>query len=122
MSDSAANHGYPTVLVAIDDAEARSTLLEGLRQDDYSILEAPDLPGMIEVVLTQSKPIHLLLVDVGTEKRQWAKRLKNHRPHMVVIVVAANQNEQDPDVLTPELALVAVHGFFRNREAKRTQT
>jgi DNA-binding response OmpR family regulator len=120
-NDSAAN-AYPTVLVAVDDAEARRTLVDGLRQDDYNILEAPDLATMVEGVLTHATPIHLLLVDAGTEKLQWATRLKNHRQRMTVFVVAVHQQELDRDVLTPERALAAVQGFFRNREAKRTQT
>ena len=109
------NCGLQTVLVAVDDAETRRTLVDGLRQDDRNILEAPDLPSMVEAVLTQSKPIHLLLIDVGTDKRTWATRLMNHRQKMIVFLVAEHQDGQLPDVLTPTLALSAVRAFFKSR-------
>jgi DNA-binding response OmpR family regulator len=110
---SEAKHGYPTVLVAIDDNETRRTLVDNLSQDDYNILEAPDLPSMIETVLTESRPIHLLVIDPSTEKRSWATRLKNRRREMTVLLVARRQEGQLPDVLNPTLALTTIRTFFK---------
>src|SRR5215471_17008270 len=88
----ATNTEFLTVLVAHEDTELRRRLISDLNQGTYNVLEAPDLPSMIEIVLTQTKPIHVLLTDASTDKRQWASRLKSHRPKMTVWFV---ENWQD---------------------------
>ena len=102
---------YPTVVVAHNDAELRSTLADRLRQDGYNVLEADDLPSMVEIVLTQTRPLHLL-TDPSTDTRTWAKRLKHHRPEMIVWFVDRPHLELPSDVLTPEIALTTVRGFL----------
>ena len=110
-------HGYPTILIAIDDPETRRSMVDGLCQQDYNILEAPDLISMVVAVLTQSRTV-LLLIDENTEKRIWALRLKNHKREMIVLPVAEHQHTEDPDVLTPKLALVTVRNLFMTEATK----
>ena len=105
------NQHLPTVLVAHDDTELRSALVDSLRHDGYGVLEADDLPSMVETILTQTRPLHLL-TDPSTAKRTWARRLKNHRPNMVVWFVERHHHESASDVLTPEHALAAIREFF----------
>jgi DNA-binding response OmpR family regulator len=77
MNASEKNQGSHTILVAHDDTELRRTLIEDLRRGEYTVFEAPDLPTMIEIVLTQDKSIHLVLTDTSTDKRSWAARYRS---------------------------------------------
>jgi CheY-like chemotaxis protein len=106
------NHGLPTVLVAHDDPELRSNLSDRLREDGYDVLEADDVPSLVEMVLTQTRPLHLL-TDPSAEKRTWAIRLRNHRRNMVVWFVDRPHPELPSDVLTPEIALATIREFFK---------
>jgi hypothetical protein len=93
------------------DNQTRSTLAASLRQYGIHVLEADDLPDMVEIVLTQTRPIHLL-IDDSPDKRIWATRLTRHRPKMNVWFVARYQHELSPDALTPEVALKTVRTFL----------
>ena len=112
MKPSERNNGSRTIVVAHDDAGLRQTLIEYLRDGKYNVFEAPDLPTMVEVVLTQTRPIDLLLTDTSMEKRSWARRLQNHRPMMTVWFVENWQDSEIPDVLTPEVVPTKVRAFF----------
>jgi hypothetical protein len=105
------SHGLPTILVAHEDNETRSTLAKSLRHYGIHVLEADDLPSMVEIVLTQTRPIHLL-IDDSPDKRTWATRLTSHRPKMKVWLVARYRHEVRPDALTPEVALQTVRNFL----------
>ena len=106
-----ANHGDAAVLVAHDDTVLRSALANTLRQDGYNVLEADDLPSIAEIVLTQTRPVHVL-ADPSDDKRLWATRLTNHRPNMVVWFVERHHPDLPSDVLTPEIALATIREFF----------
>jgi CheY-like chemotaxis protein len=105
------HHRRPTLLVAHDDAVLRSALAHSLRQEGHDVLEADDLPSLVEIVLTQTRPVHLL-INASTEMRFWARRLKNHRPNMVVWFVERPHPEFPSDVLTPEIALATIREFL----------
>lgn len=111
------NHHLPTVLVVHNDTELRSALACSLRQDGFGVIEADDLPGLVEIVLTQTRPLHLL-TDPSAGKRIWAGRLKNHRPNMVVWFVDRPHPELPLDVLTPEIALATIREFFSRPSGK----
>jgi CheY-like chemotaxis protein len=116
MSLSEQNHASITILVAHDDTELRCALVDQVRGEGYHVFESPDLPTMIETVLTQTRPIHLVLTDASTDKRYWAARLQNHRPKMVVWFVESWQEAEISDILTPELVLTKVREFFDGRQ------
>jgi CheY-like chemotaxis protein len=102
----------PTLLVVHNDAELRSALADSLlRQDGYDVLEAADLPSMVEIVLTQTRPVHLL-IGSSADKRIWANRIKHHLPEMMIWFVDRPHPELPSDVLTPEIALATVREFF----------
>ena len=104
---------YPTVLVAEDDNELLSALVDTLRQDGYLVLEAHDGASAMDIVRTHSRPIHLTLISTNMNKGVLAAALKQYRPEMNVLLVARNQHGQLPNVSTPEIVLAKVRAFFK---------
>ena len=111
------NQHSPVVLVAHDDPELRSALADSLRQDGFGVIEAGDLPSMVEIVLTQTRPLHLL-TDPSPEKRTCARRLKNHRPNMAVWFVDRPHPELPSDVLTLKLPWQQSESSFNRSSGK----
>jgi CheY-like chemotaxis protein len=117
MTASIAPKGHPTVLVAEDDMNRHTLLASSLRQEGYLVLEAHDCAGILDIIRTHSRAIHLLLINASTNNRTVADRLKGFRPEMRVLFVGQPQHEAVSDVVTPETALAKVREFFGNREA-----
>jgi hypothetical protein len=105
-------HRHPTVLLALDDNEMRSALSNDLPRHDYVVLEAPDVPSMVEVVLTQTRPIDVLLIDEGMEKQKWAARLRSFRRAMTVLCISNHHEVGLPDVLNPKSAISTIRTFL----------
>jgi DNA-binding response OmpR family regulator len=103
---------YPTVLVVNDESDSLRSLIDGLRQDGYLVLEAADDVTPWEIVRTHSRPIHLMLLNWQMNKGVLASALKQYRPEMSVWFVTQHQHEDVLDVLTPEVAVDRVRLFF----------
>jgi len=108
--DTEEQHAFPTIVVAHEDGEIRRALIDNLSQ--YNVLEAKDVPTLVEIVLTQSRPLHVLLTDASPEKRHWVARLQQRRRKMLVWYVERSQGVNASDVLSPEVALMNVRELF----------
>jgi len=78
----------PAVLVAGRD-ELRSRLVSNLESDGYIVLEAGNEAEALHVVISQTRPIHILLADVDMNGHNLAVVLSRYRPEMQTFFVAA---------------------------------
>jgi hypothetical protein len=78
---------YPTILIVHRDMKFWDVLILDLRQLGYLILEANDAVEALEIVIRQSRRIHLLLVGDGDDGRATAETLNPYRRDMDVIYV-----------------------------------
>lgn len=77
---------FPTVLVTGDDSELRSDLVNLLLLEGYYVLEAHDAADAFHIAIVHSRPIHLLLMDLGMEGSSLlAARLRPYRDEMRVL-------------------------------------
>lgn len=106
-------HDHPTVLVAVEDAELRRALVQGLRQDGYLVLEAADARGVLDTVRTHSRSIHLMLLHVSIGHKL-KSAISPYRPKAKILFFSDEGKEQLQDVLTPEIALTKVREFFNS--------
>jgi PleD family two-component response regulator len=83
--------GYPTVLVAVHDLDQRGTLGHRLRLEGYNVLEAHDWANVFAFVVAHSRPIHLLLADVGMEAR--VPMIQEYRSELQALFVAKSFDE-----------------------------
>jgi hypothetical protein len=77
-------YDYPTILVALDEG-LDCRLVRSLQLKGFHVLEADNWEHLFSVVRVHSRPIHLLLTDVGTEAR--VPILKEHRSELQVVFV-----------------------------------
>ena len=103
---------HPTILVAVDNIELRSTLVTVLRERDYLVLEAPDGTSALHTLQTHSRPIHLMLTTTTMDERFIREALKRYRPEMKVMFVGRQPNTGLSDVESPEAALAGIKAFF----------
>ena len=78
-------HGYPTILVARNDAGLDGLLVHSLLRNGFHVLEADDWEDVLDVVNRHSRPIHLLLADESMDAR--VQPLKEHRSDLRVLFV-----------------------------------
>lgn len=63
----------------------RQALVERLRLDGYLVFEANDKDEALQIVVAQSRRIHILLTDVSTDGSSLAATLHSYRPEMRVV-------------------------------------
>ena len=98
-------HAHPTVLVAVEDKDLRGGLVFNLRQLGCLVLEAELATRAIEVVISHSRPIQVLLGDKNLDDVGLLETLKRYRPQMQILVVARDSNGSRPDWLTMDAAV-----------------
>lgn len=106
------NDEHPTVLVAVNDADLRHTLVDSLHEFGYLVLEASDADETFQIARTHSRAIHLTLMSKSLNKGVLASALKPYQPHMSVWFLSSSDDEQSQDEITPETALRKVRSFF----------
>jgi nitrogen-specific signal transduction histidine kinase len=81
--------GRETVLVAEDETPLRELVVEVLRKQGYTVLEAASGPDALEVWQRADRPIDLLVTDMvmpgGIMGRELAERLSTQSPDLKVI-------------------------------------
>jgi PAS domain S-box-containing protein len=85
------DRGYETILLVEDEANLRRLTSDYLRNQGYTILEAPDGDAAIRVSESYPDAIHLLLTDVimpGMNGRELANRLAKDRPETRVLYMS----------------------------------
>lgn len=56
------------------------------------MLEAESVARVIQIAISHSRPIHVLLLDVGMEVPEFFERLDRYRPGLAILLVAADSN------------------------------
>jgi CheY-like chemotaxis protein len=97
----------PTILIATE-AEWSHPLAHMLQLDGYVAFEASGEAEALVVVISQSRPIHILLVDDNIDGQQLARTLKLYRREMQVLFITANSQQSFSDGLHPQIALAKV--------------
>ena len=83
-----------TVLLVEDDSDIRTFVQRILEEGGLTVLVAGDAATALQIESQSSRPIHLLLSDVmmpGMSGPELAKRLKQLRPEMRVMLMSGNR-------------------------------
>src|SRR5262249_49889484 len=102
-----------TVVVAHENAELQRILVDNLRQ--FNVLEANDVTSLVEILLTQTRRLDVLLADTSPDKQRWIARLHQRRPKMLVWYVK-HLDEADALGVTPEVAVMNVRELSKKNE------
>jgi CheY-like chemotaxis protein len=80
-----------TILLVEDEPSVRELILDMLKDEGYTVLEANNSAEALRLSEQFTDPIHLLLTDVimpGWNGRQLAERLLQQRPHLKVLYLS----------------------------------
>jgi CheY-like chemotaxis protein len=83
--------GSELILLVEDEEGVRNLICHVLRQQGYTVLDAPDGTKAQEICARYPGPIHLLLTDLvmpGTNGRDMAERLASARPAMKILYMS----------------------------------
>jgi PAS domain S-box-containing protein len=83
--------GSETILVAEDEDDVRTVILDMLRKQGYSVLSAPNGPAALEAAANASDDIDLLITDIVMPKMsggELARLLRADRPRLKVLFVS----------------------------------
>lgn len=104
--------GSERVLVVEDQEDVRKFAVEVLKARGYTVLASENGEAALELVMSHSKPIHLLLTDVilpGINGKDLADRLKAIRPDMEVLFTSGYTRDVIAQhcILEPGIAYLA---------------
>jgi CheY-like chemotaxis protein len=92
---AATPHGTETILLVEDQEALRTMIRELLEEQGYTVLEAEEGPGALEIARKHAGVIHLLLTDVVMPRmsgRELAKRLASERPECRALYMSGYSN------------------------------
>jgi two-component system cell cycle sensor histidine kinase/response regulator CckA len=103
--------GQETILVVEDEGIVRQVATRMLRKRGYTVLEAPNADGALEIVSHYREPIHLLITDVvmpGMNGRELAEKLLTQRPDLAVLYMSGYSEDivMHRGILEPGLAFI----------------
>jgi hypothetical protein len=90
---------FPTALIAAENPETRQSLASHLRQDRCNVLQADSAARLWHVIVNHSRPIHVLLLEMGMEGPDFAEMAKQYRPGMQILFVAKDSDQSQPGAL-----------------------
>jgi CheY-like chemotaxis protein len=102
---------YPSILVAAEE-DVRKVLLSRLEPDGYLVFEAENEAEALQIVIGQSRPIHILLADVRMNGQNLAAALEPYRPEMVAVFVTALPDAIS-NILDPDKAAAKVRELLK---------
>jgi signal transduction histidine kinase len=118
--------GRETILIAEDEPEVRSYLVETLRELNYNVKEAPDAASALALFERARSHIDLLLTDIvmpGMNGRQLADELSSRQPSIKVLYMTGysrnaivHQGRLDPGVSLLQKPITQVMLARRVRE------
>ena len=103
---------FPTILIATDTG-SRHALVRNLWRDGYLIFEANSEAEALFFVVSQSRPIHVLLTDANIEGRKLARTLKLYRHEMQAMLVTSSPKQGLSDGLNPETAVGKIRELLK---------
>jgi two-component system, cell cycle sensor histidine kinase and response regulator CckA len=83
--------GSETILLVEDEDDLRESLREVLEEEGYTVLDAPDASGALELLDQKDGPLHLLLTDVVMPRmsgRELAQRIRETRPDVRILFMS----------------------------------
>jgi CheY-like chemotaxis protein len=98
-------HPHPTALVVAQQEGLRRDLVFNLRQFGCLVLEAEMASRAMELVISHSRPIQVLLAEKNLDDIGLLETLKRYRPQMHILLVTGDANASGPDVLAVDTAL-----------------
>ncbi len=98
---------FPTVLVAANDRGTGLAFTARLEQEHCLVLAARNANEALQFVISHSRPIHVLLIDLEMDGIEVAARLGRYRPDMQVVLFS-EERDNTPHALPPEEALLKV--------------
>jgi hypothetical protein len=90
---------FPTVLIAAGNREMRQSLANHLRLDPCNVLQADSGARLWDAIISHSRPIHVLLVEMGLAGPDFADMAKQYRPGMRILFVGGDSDKSQPWVL-----------------------
>ena len=110
--DTALRNGRETVLVAEDEEALRQMVVQVLRIQGYTVLEAASGRDALEVWKQANRPVDLLLTDMvmpgGIMGSELAERLSSQSPHLKVIYTSG----YSPGMAGRDASLLAGRNFL----------
>jgi CheY-like chemotaxis protein len=97
----------PTIIIA-SEARWNNPLARSLQLDGYLVFETSCEVEALAVVISQSRPIDILLADDSMEGHKLATTLKQYRRGMHVLFVSANAQPSCSSGLHPQAALAKI--------------
>jgi len=102
---------FPTVLVATSDRKMCLEFVAHLQQESCLVLTAANPDEARQIIVSHSRPIHVLLIDLAMDGFALAARLNRYRPHMRAVFFSEQPGDAS-DTLSPENALAAVRSLL----------
>ncbi|MBV8071271.1 MAG: hypothetical protein JO270_15285 [Acidobacteriaceae bacterium] len=85
------HESFPAILIAVQDG-LRQPLLRDLTAKGYLVFEARSEVEVLHIVVTQSRPICLLVAEANMITHQFARALKPYRRELQVLFVSRDSN------------------------------
>ena len=103
--------GFPTVLVAANDRSVRLAFAAELQQEHCLVLSAANADEALQIVVSHSRRIHVLLVDLDMDGIALAARLSRYRCQLQVVLFS-EERENTRGALPLEEALPKVRSLL----------
>ena len=107
---------FPTVLIAAGNREMRQSLANHLRLDPCNVLQADSGARLWDAIISHSRPIHVLLVEMGMAGPDFADMVKQYRPGMRILFVGSDWDKSQPWVLPVGAAAAQARELLKSQE------
>ena len=115
LSTTLANDGkhksFPAVLIAAPE-QLLNALADLLRQGGYLVFEARNKAEALNIVIGQSRLIHILLADINMDGHALATTLERYRPEMKALFVTAHLQQGFSEALTPSMVAAKIRDIL----------
>jgi DNA-binding response OmpR family regulator len=111
------------ILLAEDDAQIRTLLVEVLRNEGYTVYDAPDGEEAIQLFDRNSGSIGLLLLDLGLPKRTGVevfRDIRSKKPDVKIIAMSGWGQRETVDELYQEGIDIFIQKPYRPSEILQT--
>jgi DNA-binding response OmpR family regulator len=111
------------ILLAEDDPQIRTLLVEVLRNEGYMVYDAPDGEDAIQLFDQNSEQIELLLLDLGLPKRTGVevfRDIREKKPGVKIIAMSGWGQRETVDELYQEGVDIFIQKPYRPSEILRT--
>jgi hypothetical protein len=108
--------GFPTVLIAAENPGMRQSLADHLRQDQCNVLQADCAARLWYAIVNHSRPIHVLLLEIGMEGPDFAEKAKQYRPGMRIVLVEKHSDQGQQGALPVGAAAAQARKLLKSQK------